>query len=267
MAQPTKAKAIERLRKVLNEIPNLKSLHRQSPEFIKWHRNAEVAVKRVFGGDSDHIRDFSEVQYFRVRMDFNEARSKAQTDYVNGLEKAASILESMIDEINEDWDDDYSIRNNSDATVIVAGANSKVFVIHGHDEASREMVARFLKQLRLEPIILHEQANQGRTIIEKFEAHADVAFAVVLLTPDDVGALSGDKLKPRARQNVILELGFFLGKLGRSKVCTLVKDDIEKPSDYDGVVYISLDDAGAWRLKLVGELKEAGLDVDANRAL
>ena len=142
----------------------------------------------------------------------------------------------------------------------------KVFVVHGHDEAAREGVARFLEKLGLEPVILHEKANQGQTLIEKVERHAEVAFAVVLLTPDDVGAEAGstDTLLPRARQNVILELGYFLGKLGRPRIAALIKADVEKPSDYDGVVYISLDSAGAWKLLLGRELKSAGLSVDMN---
>ena len=145
----------------------------------------------------------------------------------------------------------------------------KVFVIHGHDEAARETVARFLERLGLEPVILHEQANKGRTIIEKFEDHADVAFAVVLLTPDDIGGLNDGQLelRSRARQNVILELGFFLGKLGRQRVCPLVKGDVETPSDYDGVVYTRQDDAGAWKMKLVQELRAAEFDVDANKVI
>ena len=102
-------------------------------------------------------------------------------------------------------------------------STNQVFVIHGHDESARESVARFLEKLELEPIILHEQPNKGRTIIEKFEDYADVRFAVVLLTPDDVGAVKdrADDLRPRARQNVVFEFGFFIGKLGRERVCAL----------------------------------------------
>ena len=124
--------------------------------------------------------------------------------------------------------------------------------------------------MEIEPVILHEQPNKGRTIIEKFEDYAGVGFAVILLTSDDVGKLNDDgasELKPRARQNVILELGFFLGKLGRQRVCPLVKGNVETPSDYDGVVYTNFDDAGGWQLKLVRELKSAGFNVDANRAV
>jgi len=129
-------------------------------------------------------------------------------------------------------------------------------------------VARFLEKLGLKPVILQEQPNEGRTIIEKFEYHADTQFAVALLTPDDAGSLQGDKnnLSPRARQNVIFELGFFIGRLGREGVCALTKGDVEIPSDYAGVVYIPLDDFDGWKQKLFQELKTTGFQLDADRA-
>ncbi len=175
----------------------------------------------------------------------------------------------MVEEIKEYWEEDDKYPDISNTKLRVSRNTDRIFVVHGHDESVRETVARFLEKSELTPIILHEQPNQGRTLIEKFEEYADVGFAVVLLTPDDLGALVGnaDELKPRARQNVILELGFFLGKLGRERVCALVKGDVETPSDYDGVVYISLDDAEGWKMRLVKELKTAGFDVDANLAL
>jgi predicted nucleotide-binding protein len=145
----------------------------------------------------------------------------------------------------------------------------RVFLVHGHDENAREAVARFLEKLQLECVILHEQPNKGRTIIEKFEDYSDVAFAVVLLTPDDRGGASSgtfESQKSRARQNVLLELGFFLGALGRSRVCALYIERVEIPSDYSGVLFVSLDDNGAWRMVLLRELIAAGLDIDANRA-
>jgi predicted nucleotide-binding protein len=116
-------------------------------------------------------------------------------------------------------------------------------------------------------IVLHEQANRGETILEKFERHAQAAsFAVVLLTGDDEGRLRGGDgaLTPRGRQNVIFELGVFIGALGRSNVAVLM-DDVEKPSDINGLVYIPLDAAGAWRHSLLKELQAAGIEVDFNR--
>ena len=188
---------------------------------------------------------------------------------MEGLRSSATLLKSMIDEIEEYWEEDDKSSDISDTSVRNPVDLNKVFVVHGHDEAARETVARFLERLELAPVILHEQPNEGRTIIEKIEDNADVAFAVVLLTPDDMGALATntDNLKPRARQNVILELGYFIGRLGRERVCALKKGGVETPSDYDGVVYTDLDDAGTWKIGLFKELQAAGFDVDANRAL
>lgn len=140
-----------------------------------------------------------------------------------------------------------------------------VFVVHGHDDAMKEKTARFLSRLGLNPIILHEQPNEGRTIIEKFETYSAMAsFAVILLTPDDVGGVAGASpvLKPRARQNVVLELGSFMGKLGRLKVCALHTGSVELPSDYQGVVYVQVDSAGAWKARLAQELVQAALPIE-----
>lgn len=131
-------------------------------------------------------------------------------------------------------------------------------------------MARFLERLEQDVIILREQPNQGRTIIEKFEDYSDVGFAVVLLTPDDRGgpASAGfDEQHYRARQNVILELGYFLGRSGRSRVCALYREGVEIPSDYSGILYVKLDADGGWRLRLAKELNATGLPVDMNKAL
>jgi predicted nucleotide-binding protein len=148
----------------------------------------------------------------------------------------------------------------------------ELFIVHGHDEAAKEAVSRFVEKLGLKALVLHEQPNRGRTIIEKFEDYSNVEMAIVIITADDVGAERDSatklsELKPRARQDVIFELGFFSGKLGRSRVCVLYKEGVELPSDYHGVVYVPLDSSGAWRLKLAGEIRSAGIDVDMNKAI
>ena len=143
---------------------------------------------------------------------------------------------------------------------LMNGPPSKdVFVVHGHDDEFKREVADVLRRAGLNPVILHEQPNGGKTIIEKFEKHGGGAgFAVVLLTPDDVGGPSADQLRPRARQNVVGEKFWFAGKLGRSKVCALKKGDIEVPSDFAGVVYTSVDERDAWKKDLLKELHAAG---------
>jgi hypothetical protein len=144
--------------------------------------------------------------------------------------------------------------------------NNKVFIVHGHDNI-RDQIARILTKLGLDPIILQEQTNGGRTIIENFEEHSSsVGFAIVLLTGDDLGRGKNETdLKKRARQNVILELGYFMGRLSRKKVMTLISDDVEIPSDIDGLLYCKIDDAGAWKLQLARELKGAGFLIDLNK--
>lgn len=143
-----------------------------------------------------------------------------------------------------------------------------VFIVHGHDHETRDDVSKFVSNWGLTATILDEQPNKGRTIIEKFEDLAnDAGFAIVLLTPDDVGSSVKDtaNLKPRARQNVILELGYFLKAVGRPKVCILYKEGVELPSDIHGILYVHMDDAGEWRQKVSKEMKSVGLLIDRNK--
>jgi predicted nucleotide-binding protein len=146
----------------------------------------------------------------------------------------------------------------------------RVFLVHGHNDGLLHEVARYLEKLQLQPIVLREQPSSGRTIIEKFVDFADVGYAVVLLTPDDRGGTvkaAFEEQRPRARQNVILELGYFLGKLSRNRVTALHMGGVEIPSDYTGVAFVAVDDRGAWRLELARELKASGIDIDMNLAL
>ena len=143
----------------------------------------------------------------------------------------------------------------------------KIFIVHGHDQGPRDAVARFLERMGFEPITLHERPNKGRSIIAKFrEEAAEVGFAVVLMTPDDYGGKEGAPRQARARQNVVFELGFFYGAFGPERVAALIKGDVERPSDFEGVVYISLDEKD-WQKELARELKAAGFEIDWNKAM
>lgn len=161
----------------------------------------------------------------------------------------------------------YVQSKGSTETVLKLPFSRKVFIVHGHDDGARETVARFLERIDLEAVILHEQANQGRTIIEKVVANSDVGFAVVLLTPDDEGCVKGGALEPRARQNVLLELGYFIGRLGREKVCALKRGTLEIPSDFAGVVWETMDSSGGWKQALARELEAAGHNIDWNKVM
>lgn len=143
---------------------------------------------------------------------------------------------------------------------------SRVFIVHGHDEEAKEKAARFVEQLGLEAIILHEQVSSGKTIIEKIEKYSNVGFAIVLYTPCDLGAAKDqiNNLHSRARQNVVFEHGYLIGKIGRENVCALTKGEIEKPNDISGIVYIEMDDRGGWKTDIAKEMKESGYDIDLN---
>ncbi len=147
-----------------------------------------------------------------------------------------------------------------------------VFIVHGKDEELKQSAARFIEKLGYTSVILHEQSNEGKTILEKFESHTDVAFALILITPDDIGSAKTDydkdpaNIKMRARQNVVFEFGYFVGKLTRKRVCALVRDEVEIPSDINGLLYIPYDQTGSWRFLLAREMKQAGLEVDLNKA-
>lgn len=146
--------------------------------------------------------------------------------------------------------------------------NNKVFIVHGHNEEIKHNVARLLEKINLNPIILNEQSDEGLTIIEKFEKHSDVSFAIILLTFDDFGnTKSKEEKNKRARQNVILELGYFIAKLGRNKVLPLYEEGVELPSDISGVLYTKIDNSENWKFRVIKELKTVGFDVDANDIL
>jgi len=209
-----------------------------------------------------------------LEISFDNANNKYKRDYIQSvIPFTENIYDDIFLKIN-------TLRRIADKIPLLSSEkesspmdktqvvySNKIFIVHGHNNAVKFEVARFIEKLDLKPIILHEQANAGKTIIEKFESHANVGFAVILLTGDDVGKVkTAEKDSPRARQNVILEWGFFIGKLGRNKVCALYEKGVELPSDLHGLLYLSLDDQG-WQMELARELKAAGYEIDLNKLL
>lgn len=212
-------------------------------EEYEWWGAVAISVHRKSGAErlADHRKEVRE----KIR------RLESLRDRLELIPVAAEVTRGVAASAPREW-------------------TKKVFVVHGHDEGAREAVARFLERLGIEPVILHEQATGGRTIVEKLEYYANVDFAVVLLTPDDLCVAEDTAVgeaQPRARQNVVLELGFFVGKLGREHVCALYKGPLELPSDYLGVGYVPFDAGGGWRLQLAKELRSVGFAVDMNLAL
>lgn len=145
-------------------------------------------------------------------------------------------------------------------------SSKRVFIVHGRDDSAKTETARLIEQLGLEAVILHEQTNGGKTIIEKIEDEADCGFAIVLYTPCDLGRFSSESIeRSRARQNVVFEHGYLIGRLGRDRVCALKKGDVETPSDISGVVYTDMDKAGMWKMTVARELQAVGFAVDMNK--
>ncbi len=245
----------------------MKRLRFDPPEFTEWGSDTKTAIINAFGETSRYVKDFEAIHYTpTVSIANGTLMAQYQEAYTRGLDKASARLRSMIRDVHENWEDPQEPSTPEAPQVPQPVITNRVFVIHGRDHGTRDTVAGFLRKLGLEPVILEEQPDRGLTVIEKFEENARGDFVVALLTPDDVGGPNADELKPRARQNVIFELGYFVGKFGRDKVRALMKEDLEIPSDYSGVLYIPLDEGGGWKTKLIGEMKSAGLDIDANRA-
>jgi predicted nucleotide-binding protein len=139
-----------------------------------------------------------------------------------------------------------------------------IFIVHGSDTMRAEAIARTVERATgRDTIILREQPNLGQTLIEKFESNATQApYAIIVLTPDDQGSRKGETdTRPRGRQNVIFEMGYFYGRIGRRNVAVLIDATVEKPSDTDGIAYIALDDNGAWKSELFRELHHANINV------
>ena len=152
---------------------------------------------------------------------------------------------------------------------IRAVLQQKIFIAYGHDEDAKNAVALLIKNLGLRDIVFDEQPNAVHAVIDQFENHANVGFAIALLTPDDVGSSKdrpGD-VKPRARQNVIFEFGYFIGKIGRQCVCALYKAGVELPSQYPDVLYLPMDPDGMWKDQLARKMRNAGLNIDLNRVV
>jgi predicted nucleotide-binding protein len=260
---------IERLQRRIAEVEALdpSTLEKWSPLVNALQASIDESLSRVFGhGTVEYERYRREVNWGENVPSFGADTSLQQyrEDVAKGkmevflmLREAVATLKENLAELEPDMTPKPS----------PAMDNRKVFIVHGHDDVVRESVARFLLLAGCEPVILNEQASRNRTVIEKIEANHDVRFAVVLLTPDDEGAKKGETPRPRARQNVLLELGYFIAKLDRDNVCVLKRGDVEIPSDFAGVIWTAFDSAGAWKKELAKELDAAGFTVDWKKAM
>jgi predicted nucleotide-binding protein len=225
-----------------------------------------------------------------------------QEDMIMFFHHAGFDFNKILEQTDQKLDQQFSSHPNTSTKIERSPDNRKVFIVHGHNDDLKKEVEEYLRTIQVEPIILHKQADLGKTIIEKVEHYSDVGFAVIILTKDDVGGnppfenyevlkkhysnpdpietlsrkdrqfITNEStklimeillgLKPRARQNVIFEFGYFIARLGRGRVAALCEDNIDRPSDIDGLLYTSLDKLGEWKKKLAKEIDAAGIKID-----
>lgn len=254
-----KAAALELVHRRMNEGEQLLGNLTKNSDAEGWARKLEHSLSQVFGEGSEWARKFYHVSG-PVGAMAPEANARRANE---ALERTLRRLVSLIQIIDE-ADDFVASKEDFCTRPLVT---NKIFLVHGRDEAAKNSVARFLEKGGIEVVILHERPNRGRTLISKFQEESyDAGFAVVLVTPDDTGGAIGEGQNPRARQNVVFELGFFIGRLGSDRVCALMGPGVERPSDFDGVVYVPFDEAGGWRTELVREIAAAKIPFDFAKA-
>lgn len=219
------------------------------PDFCAWKDQAERFLARHFGKDSMELKKFKEFDFSLCCFSTRTPKSMWNDACVKDLNRVKAILKGYLDEMDEEAVVAQERMPNVNTR--------KVFIVHGHDAALKLSVARLMEKVGIEPIILSEQPNCGSTIIEKIEKNSDVGAAICLFTADDE-CKDGTK---RARQNVVLETGYFWGRLGRDKMVILADKGVELPSDMQGVVYT---DTANWQFSVCKELKQMGYDIDLN---
>ncbi|MGI6091014.1 MAG: TIR domain-containing protein [Saccharofermentanales bacterium] len=241
---------VEKLKNIIDEIDSLlpQNVTWSSPSFQGWYSKAGRWLKNQFGEDSYELNDFRRIQFQSMLFDEQQRIIAC----ARGLEQAKSILSSYIDDLD-------SASGTMSANTL---KHSKVFVVHGHDGELKQAVARIIEKQGIEAVILSEQVSQGKTIIEKIENYSDVGGAICLFTADDFGRSKSDVTENlRARQNVIFETGYFIGRLGRDRIVILADEDIEIPSDLSGIVHTN---TANWQTALLKELKTIGYEIDFN---
>jgi predicted nucleotide-binding protein len=257
--EPERAK--DELTRLRAQAEDVLEIQQEGPEHDRWKASIDAVMANSLPAHSQTLQKFRSMSY-NVGV-YTGAPGEDERDrryFASQVRRAAALVDAAIFELDLLAPDSVPRQEER------SGQRDSIFVVHGHDDAHKHELVRLLDRTTpLNAVVLHEQANRGATLIEKLERHTeDAAFAVVLLTADDEGrAKTGDAaLQSRARQNVVFEMGVFFGLLARQRVAVLYDQGVEIPSDLAGLIYIPLDDSGAWRLALLKELEAAGIAVD-----
>ena len=251
------------------QVGTREALDEFSNSYDKWDRFNSELLRRIFTTDEAAKEyDYWGVGIISLR---EPALGERIADVYKDIDKKTHRLDSIVERLeliplSSQIAPTEPVRLSS-----ILPKTKKVFVVHGHDEIAKTGLEVFLHEIGLEPIVLHRQADVGLTVIEKFEKHSDVGYAFILLTPDEVAYLASDETKAdaerkkelRARPNVIFEFGYFIGKLGRSKVCCLYTGAVSLPSDVNGMIYKRYDKSiEEVAYSVIKDLKASGYEVD-----
>lgn len=248
----------ERLSNIISEGEAL--LHMRitssSPEFQAWKMKSARFLISVFGENSHEYTDFRKSSFSLGIYTLGTPEYEFIAPCHDGIRRTIAKFKVYLEDMSE----------TEDLSKTMNGWNYRsIFIVHGHNGELKESVARIIEKQNIDAIILSEMVNQGRTIIEKFEDYSDVGGAICLFTSDDIGkGMNQTEQNPRARQNVVFETGYFIGKLGRSHIVILADQGVELPSDLSGVVYT---DSKNWQFDLLRELSAMGYVIDLNKLL
>lgn len=250
----------DKFKEIYDEIEELieKRVTSSNKGFITWHTKADRFLRKKYG-DGPEFKDFAETP-FSLLLFIDDT----EEDYIEackeGLETTKAKFKVYLEEMEEERE---VINEESPKTTRNERKYEKVFIVHGHDGELKEAVARLIEKQGIEAVILSEQVNMGATIIEKFENNSEVEAAICLFTADDCGKGKKElEYNKRARQNVVFETGYFMGKLGRQNVVMIADSEIEIPSDMQGVVYTN---NKYWQIEILKELKAIGFQIDMNK--
>lgn len=231
-----------------------------TPEWLAWKNRCIKVVQQLVADDSSAMKLLNTGIDIKTSGYSLSEFLRAKETIIKSLKLALELTK------NDKFSELRKLKSKSDSDVL----SNKVFIVHGHDQLLKTELENFLNEIGLDPVVLHRQSDEGKTIIEKFEKHSDVGYAFILLTPDEVAytadqeSIKDEKRtkEKRARPNVIFEFGYFIGKLGRSRVCCIHKGDIDIPSDLSGFVYkkitSNIEDEG---YSIIKELKTAGYNL------
>jgi hypothetical protein len=301
MGKSNKDTQLDDLQRLIEDIEKVRIKPRMSPKFKSWHRETLETLERVFGRKSRQVKDFETVRYNLATFSNKTPESKFEEAFQQGLMNAAIMLSAAVKELKK-GDAGSSAKSEaapaaqrasetpvpavappspepaasakpaltaSSAVPPVAkepppivkramtAVGNKIFLVYANDIGMKDDVSMFLSKMGVSTIVLKDSADSGASLIDELEKHDNVHYAIVMLNPDASGI----------SENTVYELGLIVGRLGRNRVCGLVKEYIGILANYSGISYVPVDPAGAWKFLLIKQLKDAGFNIDANLAL